>query len=108
MTSEARTPKVETPDSPLVSENVSLAIVDAVAEPVGEPGLESSSRYLASIANVPLIWHVFDELAEGGVERATIIAHAHVRRELEQVALVTEAEPRVLSGHPLALARAPG
>ena len=70
---------------PLVGENVSLAIVDAVAEPVGDPGLESSSRYLASIANVPLIWHVFDELAEGGVERATVIAHADVRRELEQV-----------------------
>ena len=70
---------------PLVGENMSLAIVDAVAEPVGEPGLEPSSRYLASIANVPLIWHVFDELAQGGVERATIIAHADVRRELEQV-----------------------
>lgn len=70
---------------PLVGENVSLAIVDAVAEPVGEPSLEASSPYLTSIANVPLIWHVFDELAEGGVERATIIAHADVRRELEAV-----------------------
>ena len=64
---------------------MSLAIVDALAEPVGEPSFEASSRYVASIANLPLIWHVFDELAEGGVERALIIARAGVRRELEQV-----------------------
>jgi glucose-1-phosphate thymidylyltransferase len=68
-----------------VGENVSLAIVDAAAAPDGEPGLQPSSRYLVSIANVPLIWHVFDELASGGVERATIVAHADVRRELEQI-----------------------
>jgi glucose-1-phosphate thymidylyltransferase len=68
-----------------VGENVSLAIVDAVSEPVGEPSLESSSRYVASIANVPLIWHVFDELAHAGVERATIIVRPEVRRELERV-----------------------
>jgi glucose-1-phosphate thymidylyltransferase len=68
-----------------VGENVSLAIVDAVAAPVGEHRLESCSPYLASIANVPLIWHVFDELAEGGVERAMVVAHTDVRRELERV-----------------------
>jgi glucose-1-phosphate thymidylyltransferase len=68
-----------------VGENVSLAIVDAAAEPVGEPGFEAPSRYLTHIANLPLIGHVFDELAEGGVERAVIIARAGVRRELEQV-----------------------
>ncbi len=68
-----------------MGEHVSLAIVDARAEPVGESGFETSSRYLAPIANLPLIWHVFDELAEGGVERALIIARAGVRRELEQV-----------------------
>ena len=34
---------------------------------------------------MPLIWHVFDELAEGGVERALIIARADARRELEEV-----------------------
>ncbi len=69
----------------VVGENVSLAIVDAVAEPAGESSLEATSRYVASIANLPLIWHVFDELAEGGVERAVIVARAGVRRELEQV-----------------------
>jgi glucose-1-phosphate thymidylyltransferase len=68
-----------------VGKNVSVAIVDAVAEPVGAAGLGPSSRYLACIANVPLICHVFDELAEGGVERAMVIAHAEVRPELEQV-----------------------
>ena len=60
---------------------MSLAIVDAVAEPVGEPSFGSTSRYLASIANMPLIWHVFYELAEGGVERALIVARADTRRE---------------------------
>ena len=64
---------------------MSLAIVDAVAEPVGEPSFGSTSRYLASIANMPLIWHVFYELAEGGVERALIVARADARRELEDV-----------------------
>ena len=68
-----------------VGENVTLAILDAVAEPVGEPSFDATSRYLASIANLPLIWHVFDELAEGGVERAVIVARPGVRRELEQV-----------------------
>jgi glucose-1-phosphate thymidylyltransferase len=68
-----------------VGEQVSLAIVDAVAEHVGESGFETNSRYVASIANLPLIWHVFDELAQGGVERALIIARAGVRRDLEQV-----------------------
>jgi glucose-1-phosphate thymidylyltransferase len=67
-----------------MGENVSVAIVDAVAEPVGAAGLGRSSRYLARIANVPLICHVFDELAEGGVERAMVVARAEVRPELEQ------------------------
>ena len=64
---------------------MSLAIVDAVAERAGATSLQSGSRYLTSIANMPLIWHVFDELAEGGVERALIIAHAEARRELDEV-----------------------
>jgi hypothetical protein len=50
----------------VVGENVSLAIVDAATEPVEESGLRPTSRYLASVANMPLIWHVFDELAKGG------------------------------------------
>jgi glucose-1-phosphate thymidylyltransferase len=64
---------------------VSLAILDAVAAPVGEPCFGAPSRYVASIANLPLIGHVFDELAEGGVDHALIIARAGVRRELEHV-----------------------
>jgi glucose-1-phosphate thymidylyltransferase len=67
-----------------MEENVSVAIVDAVAEPVGVASLGMASRYLARIANVPLICHVFDELAEGGVERATVVAHTEVRPELER------------------------
>jgi glucose-1-phosphate thymidylyltransferase len=68
-----------------LGENVSLAIVDAVADPVDENAHGGTSRYLTSIANVPLIWHVFDELAEGGVKRALIVARADARRELEEV-----------------------
>jgi len=68
-----------------VGENVSLAIVDAVAEPAGDDPLGATSRYLTSIANVPLIWHVFDELAQGGVERVLIVARADARRDLEEV-----------------------
>lgn len=64
---------------------MSLAIVDAVAESVEEPSSGATSRYMASIANVPLIWHVFDELAEGGVERALIVTRPDARRELEEV-----------------------
>ena len=64
---------------------MSLAVVDAVAEHAGAAGLQATSPYLASIANMPLIWHVLDELAEGGVERAVIIARADARRELEEV-----------------------
>lgn len=70
---------------PAMGESLSLAIVDAVAECVEDANLGASSRYLARIANVPLICHVLDELADGGVERAMIIAHPNVRRELEQV-----------------------
>lgn len=64
---------------------MSLAIVDAVAEPPRESSLGAPSPYLASIANAPLICHVFDELAEGGVKRAVIVACADARRELEEV-----------------------
>jgi glucose-1-phosphate thymidylyltransferase len=93
---ETATPEIEPRVSPAaaapvadyhhreVGPNVSLAIVDAVAEPIGDAIPGTSSRYLTPIANVPLIWHVFDELAEAGVERATIVARADLRRELEQ------------------------
>lgn len=64
---------------------MSLAIVDAVAEPLRAPSVDATSPYLASIANVPLIGHVFDELAVGGVRRALIVARADARRELEAV-----------------------
>jgi glucose-1-phosphate thymidylyltransferase len=64
---------------------VSLAIVDAIAEPGGESSLGARSRYLTSIANLPLISHVVDELAQGGVKRALIIARPDVRREFEEV-----------------------
>lgn len=64
---------------------MSLAIVDAAAESLGASNIGATSRYLAPIANLPLICHVFDELAEGGVDRAMIIARDDVRRDLEAV-----------------------
>jgi glucose-1-phosphate thymidylyltransferase len=68
-----------------MQENVSLAIVDTVGEPADEAGLGPSSPYLAPIANVPLIWHVFDELAQSGIARALIVARTEARGDLERV-----------------------
>jgi glucose-1-phosphate thymidylyltransferase len=64
---------------------MNFAILDAAAGPVRESGLGGTSRYVALIANVPLIWHVFDELPQNGVERALIIARSDVREELERI-----------------------
>jgi glucose-1-phosphate thymidylyltransferase len=65
---------------------VSFAIVDAAA------GLEARacncvgrSRYSIPIANLPLIYHVFDELAAAGIDRVQMIVCVSVREELEQV-----------------------
>jgi glucose-1-phosphate thymidylyltransferase len=65
---------------------VSFAIVDAASGPDARPGAPvGRSRYCISIANVPLIHHVFDELAAGGIERVLVIAGAGARADIEQV-----------------------
>jgi glucose-1-phosphate thymidylyltransferase len=65
---------------------VSYAIIDAAA---GGEARESASagrsRFSTRIANLPLIYHVLDELAASGVDRARVIAPDGVRAELEQV-----------------------
>ena len=65
---------------------MSFAIIDAVAG--GEAGTGGSlgrSRYCTPIANLPLIYHVFDELAAAGTDRVRVIVGVGAREELEQV-----------------------
>jgi glucose-1-phosphate thymidylyltransferase len=65
---------------------VSYAIIDAAAGSEARSARRAErSRYSTRIANLPLIYHVFDELAASGVDRARVIAPAAVRQELEQV-----------------------
>jgi glucose-1-phosphate thymidylyltransferase len=65
---------------------VSFAIIDAAAG--GEArtgGCVPRSRYSTPIANLPLIYHVFDELATAGIDRVRVIVSPDTRDELEQV-----------------------
>lgn len=65
---------------------MSFAIIDAAA--AGEPrscGCVERSRYCTPIANLPLIYHVFDELASAGVDRVQVIVSPTARDELDEV-----------------------
>jgi glucose-1-phosphate thymidylyltransferase len=65
---------------------VSFAIVDAAAGvQVRSCGCVGRSRYSFPIANLPLIYHVFDELAAAGIDRVQMIVSPSAREELEQV-----------------------
>jgi glucose-1-phosphate thymidylyltransferase len=65
---------------------VSFAIVDAAAGSDARPGAHvGRSRYCMPIANVPLIYHVFDELAEAGIERVLVIVSTGARADIEHV-----------------------
>ena len=48
-------------------------------------GCVGRSRYSFPIANLPLIYHVFDELAAAGIDRVQMIVSPSAREELEQV-----------------------
>ncbi len=65
---------------------MSLAIIDATAGDAG-PAISARypSRYATPIANVPLIGHVFNELAASGTEHARIVTTRHVHENLEQL-----------------------
>jgi glucose-1-phosphate thymidylyltransferase len=66
---------------------VNFAIIDATASAPGQPLCSvSSSRYTTPIANAPLIRHVYDELAAGGIEDACVIAAPETQQELERSA----------------------
>ena len=43
------------------------------------------SRYCTPIANLPLIYHVLDELASAGIDRVRVIVSGGAREELERV-----------------------
>jgi glucose-1-phosphate thymidylyltransferase len=62
------------------------AIIDATAGAAVHPSAVSgTSRYATPIANLPLICHVFDELAGAGIGQARVIATRPIRSELERV-----------------------
>lgn len=61
---------------------VKFALIDATAE---SPAGAAASRYATPIANVPLICHVFDELAQNGIDRVRIVAGAEISAELGAV-----------------------
>jgi glucose-1-phosphate thymidylyltransferase len=70
----------------IAERTMSLAIIDATAADAESPlSASHSSRYAMPIANSPLIEHVLDELAAGGTTRARVIAHPHVRRDLDRL-----------------------
>ena len=65
---------------------MSFAIIDAaVGTEAHACGGVSRSRYSTRIANLPLIYHVFDELAAAGVDRVRMIVSSSAREELEHV-----------------------
>jgi glucose-1-phosphate thymidylyltransferase len=67
---------------------VGIAVVDASAEDeLGPCRAARQCRYLTSIANRPLISHVVDGLANGGIDRILIAAGARVLRQLAPVVL---------------------
>lgn len=69
-----------------MEDRVNTAIIDATAEPDGESrACRAGARYVTPIANLPLIYHVFDELAASGIRRARIVADHSVQVELERV-----------------------
>ncbi len=67
-------------------DRVTNAIIDATAGAAMEPSaVSATSRYATPIANLPLICHVFDELAGAGIGQARVIATTGIRSELERV-----------------------
>ncbi len=65
---------------------MSFAIIDAAGGAQERAcGCTGRSRYSTPIANLPLIYHVFDELAAAGIDRVQVIVSPVVREELEQV-----------------------
>lgn len=69
-----------------MEDRVKTAIIDATATVDGESrAFPPGARYVTPIANLPLIYHVFDELAGSGIRRARIVADHSVQLELERV-----------------------
>jgi glucose-1-phosphate thymidylyltransferase len=66
--------------------DVTLAIVDAAHdEDPRAAGQPASCRYLTSIANVPLICHVLDELCRHEIDRVVVLAGPRAERALSSV-----------------------
>ena len=69
-----------------MNDAVDMAVVDAsYVDGLGVVGQPPPSRYLTSLANLPLIGHVVGELARGGIERILVLADRRLRGTLESV-----------------------
>ena len=75
-----------------MADRVEIAVIDASAEDA-LPGCEYArqSRYLTSIANRPLISHVIDSLARGGIKSILIASGSGAWQHLEPV--IRDGEP---------------
>jgi glucose-1-phosphate thymidylyltransferase len=62
---------------------VNFALIDATAG--SPPDHPADCRYATPIANMPLICHVFDELAQNGIDHARIIARPSVSEDIERI-----------------------
>jgi glucose-1-phosphate thymidylyltransferase len=75
-----------------MADRVEIAVIDASTDDAS-PGCEypRQTRYLTSIANRPLISHVIDSLARGGIESIVIASGSKVRQQLAPV--IRDGEP---------------
>ena len=71
-----------------MNERIKIAIVDASLEDdANEACQRTPSRYLASVANMPVIAHVLHSLADDGIEDVVIVSNATMQRSLAPVLL---------------------
>ncbi len=66
-----------------MNDRIKIAIADASLEDEPDaPCRRPSSRYLASVANMPLIAHVIHSLADDGIEHAVIVSSGTMQEKL--------------------------
>jgi glucose-1-phosphate thymidylyltransferase len=66
-----------------VNDRINIAIADASLEDEPDAGCRrSTSRYLASVANMPLIAHVIHSLADDGIEHVVVVSSDTMQERL--------------------------
>jgi glucose-1-phosphate thymidylyltransferase len=73
-----------------VNDRIKIAIVDASLEDGADEACRNPSRYLASVANMPVIAHVLHSLADDGIENVVIVSNATMHGKLAPVLLAAE------------------